>query len=362
MSVVSARRSLPRVFLGLAIFLLVALVIFYRYRTGESAEWFDWQAFVLWMRSLNKQALLLALLAIYSTYILRSLRWQQLTRPIAETKMMNLLVATVIGYTGVFLLGRPAEVVRPLLIARREKLRVASMLGVTLFERVQDVLAILFWMGFGLLLMPVEPAVDGSGSALLSTAGQAGWLALAVALAVMFLLGVWRWQSEKILAWIEKVLRFLPHGLHHRISDLLHSFSEGWRAVEHTKVLLITFGYSVLIWFLVLVAYYLTCWSAGGALARISFGGITILLAMGILGSSLLIPGIGGGYQAATFVTLTTLFGAEVEVAAGVAVLLWLLTFAAVAVVGVPLMIREGLSLGELRRMSRKREETPDAF
>ena len=147
MSVVSARRSLPRVFLGLAIFLLVALVIFYRYRTGESAEWFDWQAFVLWMRSLNKQALLLALLAIYSTYILRSLRWQQLTRPIAETKMMNLLVATVIGYTGVFLLGRPAEVVRPLLIARREKLRVASMLGVTLFERVQDVLAVLFWMG-----------------------------------------------------------------------------------------------------------------------------------------------------------------------------------------------------------------------
>jgi hypothetical protein len=38
------------------------------------------------------------------------------------------------------------------------------------------------------------------------------------------------------------------------------------------------------------------------------------------------------------------------------------LNFAAVAVIGVPLMIREGLSLGELRRMSRKREETPDAL
>ena len=213
-----------------------------------------------------------------------------------------------------------------------------------------------------MLLMPVEPAVGGSGSALLSAARQAGWLALAVALAVMFLLGVWRWQSEKILAWSEKVLRFLPHGLHRRSSDLLHSFAEGWRSIEHNKILLITFGYSVLIWFLVLVAHYLICWSAGGALARISFGGITILLAMGILGSSLLIPGIGGGYQAATFVTLTTLFGAEVEVAAGVAVLLWLLTFAAVAVVGVPLMIREGLSLGELRRMSQKREGPPGAL
>ncbi len=58
----------------------------------------------------------------------------------------------------------------------------------------------------------------------------------------------------------------------------------------------------------------------------------------------------------ATFVILTTLFGVGVEVAAGLAVLLWLLTFAAITVIGVPLMIGEGLSLGELRAMSRTRE------
>ncbi len=116
------------------------------------------------MRSLNKQALLLALLAIYSTYVLRSLRWQQFTRPLAKTRLRPLVVATVIGYTGVFLLGRAGEVIRPLLIARKENLRVASMLGVVVFERVQDVLAILFWMGFGLFVLPVEPSANPNGS------------------------------------------------------------------------------------------------------------------------------------------------------------------------------------------------------
>lgn len=350
----STRRRLLRFFLGLALLLLVVLLVFYRYRTSQSPEWFDWQAFVLMLRSIDRKMLALAFLAVYSTYFLRSLRWQQFTRPIANTRLTNLVVATVIGYTGIFLLGRPAEVVRPLLIARKEKLRVASMLGVVLLERVQDVLAVLFWMGFGLLLMPVESASNLSGSTLLLATRQGGVVALAAALGATILLGIWRWHSEKLMSWNEKLLRFLPHGVHHRISDFLRSFSEGWRSIEHTKILLVTFGYSLLIWFLVVVAYYLVCRSAADGLAEISFGGATILLAVGILGSTLLIPGIGGGHQAATFFTLTTLFGARVEVAAGLAILLWVLTFASIAVVGVPLMISEGLSLGELRAMSRR--------
>ena len=355
----SARRRLLRLFGALAVLLLVAVVVFYRYRTSQSAEWFDWQAFVVGLRSANKKTLLLALLAVYSTYILRSLRWQQFTRPIAQTRLRSLVVATVIGYTGVFLLGRAAEVIRPLLIARKENLRVASMLGVVVFERVQDVLAILFWMGFGLFVLPVELSANPNGSALLLATRQAGWMALAAALVAMILLGIWRWHSERILSSIERLLRFLPHGMHRKISDLLHSFSDGWKSIQHTKILLTTFIYSLLIWFLVIEAYYLTCRSVGGVLAEISFGGATILLAAGILGSTLLIPGIGGGHQVATFVILTTLFGVEVEVAAGLAVLLWLLTFAAITVIGVPLMIGEGLSLGELRAMSRKKEKEP---
>ena len=165
----------------MAILFLVALVVFYRYRTSQSPEWFDWHAFAEAFRGMDKISLVLALLAISATYILRSLRWQQYTLPIGRTRMKNLLVAHIIGYTGVFLLGRPAEVVHPVLIARKENLRISSMLGVVLFERVQDVLAVLFWMGFGLLVLPADTVSTPGGSALLSATREAGWLALAAA-------------------------------------------------------------------------------------------------------------------------------------------------------------------------------------
>jgi len=66
------------------------------------------------------------------------------------------------------------------------------------------------------------------------------------------------------------------------------------------------------------------------------------------------LPGVGGGAQVASFVALTTIFGVEQEPAAAIAIVLWLITFAASALVGVPLLIHEGLSMGELRRLARE--------
>ena len=46
--------------------------------------------------------------------------------------------------------------------------------------------------------------------------------------------------------------------------------------------------------------------------------------------------------------------------AAAAAILIWLITFAGVALVGVPLLIHEGMSLGELKRLAegeKQREE-----
>ncbi len=92
----SARRRLRRLSWGLAILFLVALVVLYRYRTSQSPEWFDWNAFAETFRGMDKSSLAFALLAISATYILRSLRWQQYTLPLGRTRLKNLLVAHII--------------------------------------------------------------------------------------------------------------------------------------------------------------------------------------------------------------------------------------------------------------------------
>jgi hypothetical protein len=78
-----------------------------------------------------------------------------------------------------------------------------------------------------------------------------------------------------------------------------------------------------------------------------------LLLAVTLVGSVLQLPGVGGGAQFASFIALTTIFGVEQEPAAAIAIVLWLITFAAATIVGVPLLIHEGLSMGELRNLAR---------
>src|SRR4029079_7463303 len=46
---------------------------------------------------------------------------------------------TIVGFTGLALLGRPGELIRPYLIARREKLTLSSQLAVWAVERIFDI-------------------------------------------------------------------------------------------------------------------------------------------------------------------------------------------------------------------------------
>jgi len=70
-------------------------------------------------------------------------------------------------------------------------------------------------------------------------------------------------------------------------------------------------------------------------------------MAFTLVGSAVQLPGVGGGSQVASFLAYTTIFGVEKEPAAAAAIVMWLITFAACSLAGVPLLIHEGLSLGK---------------
>ena len=57
---------------------------------------------------------------------------------------MRLIPATMIGFTGLALLGRPGELIRPYLIAKEQKLPFSSQLGVWAVERIFDIGAFTF--------------------------------------------------------------------------------------------------------------------------------------------------------------------------------------------------------------------------
>ncbi len=67
----------------------------------------------------NKFYLVAGVALVYVDYFLRAVRWKILLRPVCEARSADLVAPTMIGFTGLALLGRPGEFIRPYLIARK---------------------------------------------------------------------------------------------------------------------------------------------------------------------------------------------------------------------------------------------------
>jgi ABC-type siderophore export system fused ATPase/permease subunit len=113
---------------------------------------------------------------------------------------------------------------------------------------------------------------------------------------------------------------------------------------------------------MVLLVYYLVAQSFGGRLAQLSLGDNMLVLAFTLVGSAVQLPTVGGGSQAMAIFAYWKVFGVEKEAATAVAVLLWLVTFAGCSVAGIPLLIREGVSLGKLRELAEHEKEELDGI
>ena len=315
---------------------------------------FTWSRFIHAVGQSNKWLLLLSAIAVYGAYALRSLRWQRLSRYLGRTSFVDVYSATVMGFASIFILGRPGELVRPLLLARKTHQPVASMFGVWVLERITDSGAAVALAALSLLVFADKLADAGLNTDWVENARAGGWLLLGMLAAIVILMVYFRLHGAGVLE------RRLDHwhrtgGLKSWVAGIIAGFSEGLQAIRTPSDLLIAVVYTTAHWGLVTLAYLWIAQAFAGDFVQsdVTFPGAMLLLAVTLVGSVLQLPGVGGGAQVASFIALTTIFGVEQEPAAAIAIVLWLITFAAGTLVGVPLLIHEGLSMGELRSLVR---------
>src|SRR5579883_399374 len=108
-----------------AVILAILLALVYsQFRMWKN---FDWSLFLAQTHSVSKFHILHGIALIYLAYVLRAVRWKIFLRPLRPQASTTSLVApTLIGFTGLALLGRPGELIRPYLIARQQKLPFSS--------------------------------------------------------------------------------------------------------------------------------------------------------------------------------------------------------------------------------------------
>jgi glycosyltransferase 2 family protein len=335
--------------------LLVAAValgfFFYKFRNSIALEGFHWGMVRQSLREARLSLLLLSIVAIYGCYALRALRWVRFCRALGTARFGNVYRSTLMGFACVFLLGRAGEPIRPVLISKKDSLSIPGMFGVYILERVFDmgstaviaIAALLVFHGRGMTMAGNDPVMKVARSA-----GAVLFVALIVIVAFLIYFryhgGQWLAGRLRTAAW--------QAGWRAKAALLLEGFSEGLQGIRTWGDLVMLTVYSAAHWVLVILVYMWIMQAFGGELGAMGFAGAMLVLAFTLVGSAVQLPGVGGGAQLATFLVFTLIFGVEKEPAATVSIVLWLITFAGVCLVGLPLLFVEGWSMGELRRIA----------
>ncbi len=349
-----------RRYLLLLLAILALGYFLYRFRDSITLEGFRWGMVAASIREARISLLLLSLAAIYACYALRALRWMRFCRWLGPMRFWDVYGATLAGFTCTFLLGRAGEPIRPVLIARKSSLSMPGMFGVYVLERVFDMAATALLAVVALLLFERKGMAGPGNDLLLKVARSAGVLLLAGLVGVIAFLIYFRYHGAGWLAGKLERPKWRT-GWREKIAVLLEGFSDGLRGVRTWSDLGALAGFTAAHWFLVVFIYLWVAHAFGGELAGLGFAGATLVLAFTMVGSAAQLPGVGGGSQLATFLVFTLIFGVEKEPAAIATIVLWLITFAGCCLAGLPLLLREGWSMGELRRMARAEEQAGES-
>ena len=355
-------RPWSRKLLLVAAALLILGFVIYRSRGFFHFADFSGAKLLHAIRDANLVLLFLSILAIYGCYALRSLRWKVFQQNLGPSHFWNIYAMTLAGFSAIFLLGRAGEPIRPLLLARKEKLPASGMFGIYVLERLFDAASTAVIAAIGLLLFQTHAAAGEMTGTLQTAAKTTGSILFAGVLAAAAILIYLRLHGTALL---ERRLQTViaRHGWRARAAGILLGFARGVQTIRSPGQLALAVLYSTAHWFLVLLVYLWVSHSFGGRLASISIGDAMLVMAFTLVGSAVQVPGVGGGSQAGSIIAYTAIFGVEREPAVAAAIVLWLISFAMCSLAGVPLLIREGWSIGELRQMakSEKAAELEDA-
>ncbi|MGB8674706.1 MAG: lysylphosphatidylglycerol synthase transmembrane domain-containing protein, partial [Candidatus Acidiferrales bacterium] len=346
-----------RRYLLLLLAILVLGFLVYKLRSSPHGGAFDWSRVMASLRHANPWLLLASLVLIYGCYAVRALRWMRFSRSLGPTRFGPVYACTLMGFACTFLLGRAGEPIRPVLIGRKESLSIPGMFGIYVLERVFDMAATAVMAVAGLILFHQSGFAVQDNSPTLARAHAAGVGLLILLFAMIIFLVYFRYHGGE---WLGRRLRHpsWQHGWRSKIASLLEGFSDGLQGIRTWSDLGVLVGYSAIHWLGVVLSYLWITHAFGGQLSALTFAGALLVLAFTMVGSAVQFPGVGGGAQVATFVVLALIFGVVQETAATVAVALWLITFASSCLVGVPLLLREGWSMGDLKRMAVAEEKS----
>jgi uncharacterized protein (TIRG00374 family) len=343
--------KVQRRWLGTAVVAAVLVLVIWRF--SQSPDWreFSWQRVWSLLIHASLSWLAAAVMVTYSSYVIRAFRWKFFLDPIKRASFPVLFSGQVLGFSAVYLIGRPGELVRPAYIARWEGVTFASQLAILLLERIYDSIAVALVFALALYLQAVRPH-EAAEAATLHSMRQGAIAVLLVTAGLVVALVLFKFRTETFLKVGSRALGFLPAKIRSAMGRVARSVAEGLDVIENWRDLTASIVCTALLWLANISVFWFVFKSLGGEVGELSWWAAGVAAFCAALGLVAQLPGVGGGFQVGVLAALQKVFRVGGAAATSAALLLWIVILAPCVLLGVVLLIYGGLSFKKLEAIA----------
>jgi hypothetical protein len=285
-------------------------------------------------------------IAVYFVGVwVRAWRWHYLLGPIKKIPTKTMFPITAIGYMGNNIYpARAGEVLRAVVLKRKEGVSVSASLASIIVERIFDGVVML---AFVFVNLPELVKLTGS-SGFVGSIQQAAVIGTGVflgALAVFLLAAMFPHMTAKAGMWF--IYRLLPTRLHEKVIGFMNKFLDGLASLRSPFNVLMVFFTSVIIWLLETGKYWFVMHAFD---FNVSF--FALMLMNGIVNLATTIPSAPGyiGTFDAPGIAVLTAYGVDQATAAGYTLTLHVALWLPITLLGAYYLAREGIKWSDSLR------------
>lgn len=332
-----------------AVFLLTIVFLFFFLRSVH------WREVARYLGEIDWRWVAPAILITPIHLFTRGYRWKYLLHyEKKDIRFYNLWAGNAVGFMVTYIFpGRLGELVKPLYVARQEKIRPGFVVGTVVVERIFDIFTMCFLLGVFLLGRPLFGAklhVRAEGFSLLYLWGAIG-LATATVLLVLSLM--FYFYKDKSLAAAARLLKFLPQKLYDSLLHLLREFTDGLKIFHNLGNFLIYILLGFVVWLGIILSYWIYLFAFR---FEAPFVALFPYIFVTAVGASIPTPGMVGGYDYFSKMGLVYLLGMNPDQAVGYTTVVHALQLVVNCLIGYSILWKEGLSMFQLKTLGERGE------
>jgi len=275
----------------------------------------------------------------------RAWRWHYLLGPIKKIPTKTMFPITTIGYMGNNIYpARAGEVLRAVILKRREQVPVSASLATIIVERIFDGVVML---AFVFVNLPELAKLTGA-SGFVGNIQQVALIGTGIflgALMLFLLAAMYPHIAAKAGGWF--IDRVLPERLREKVNDIMQKFLNGLASMRSPFNALMVFFTSVIIWLLETGKYWFVMHAFD---FNVSF--FALMLMNGIVNLATTIPSAPGyiGTFDAPGIAVLTAYGVDQATAAGYTLVLHVALWLPITLLGGYYLAREGIKWSDSLR------------